>query len=91
MEGDESGRQLDDLDTAASSGYGGCCDNGVDLASLLALLAGMFIQISVSALSSLAKVATQGSHASAANKLNSEYKGLSTAQWNAIVPASQRF
>ena len=41
MEGDaESGRQLDDLDTAASSGYG-CCDTGVDLATLLALLAGM--------------------------------------------------
>ena len=36
----ESGRQLDDLDTAASSGYGGCCDTGVDLATLLALLAG---------------------------------------------------
>ena len=44
MEGYESGRQLDDLDTAASSGYGGCCDMGVDLASLLALLAGMNIR-----------------------------------------------
>ena len=43
MEGDEIGRQFDDLDTAASSGYGGCCENGVDLGSLLALLGGMFI------------------------------------------------
>ena len=41
-ESSESGRQLDDLDTAASSGHGGCCDMGVDLASLLALLAGMY-------------------------------------------------
>ena len=53
MEGDESGRQLDDLDTAASSGYGGCCDMGVDLASLLALLAGMFILISKILISNL--------------------------------------
>ena len=41
-QGVEKGRQLYDLATAASGhgGYG-CCDTGVDFATLLALLAGM--------------------------------------------------